>query len=169
MTLFWKSWILAFWPLGPGGVSAGKIFATIKLHFVIPFNWYATWPCSEKVEFWSPGLGRGICKQNICNQCMALVIPFNLICYMAMFRKSWILSFWPWGNFRPQGDNLNNLGRCPLGEATYQISRLYALCFQTRRFFMFFLCISLCRTCDPWGQASIGPRGVIWTNLVEVH
>ena len=35
--------------------SAGKIFATMLLHFVIPFNlyfvFYATQPCSEKVEF----------------------------------------------------------------------------------------------------------------------
>ena len=36
---------------------------------------------------------------------------------------------------RPQGDNLNKLGRSPLGYATYQISRLQDLWFQTRRFF----------------------------------
>ena len=33
------------------------------------------------------------------------------------------------------GDSLNKLGRGPLGDATYQISRLLALRFQTRRFF----------------------------------
>ena len=31
------------------------------------------------------------------------------------------------GPFLAQGDNLNKLGRGPLGDATYQISKLYAL------------------------------------------
>ena len=30
-----------------------------------------------------------------------------------------------------------------------------------------FLC-SYVPTCDPWGRASFDPRGIIWTNLVEV-
>ena len=34
----------------------------------------------------------------------------------------------------PQGYNLNKLGRGPLDDATYQILRLYALWFKTRRF-----------------------------------
>ena len=42
------------------------------------------------------------------------------------------------GQFWPQGYNLNRLGRRLLDNASYQISRLYALWFQTRRFFMFF-------------------------------
>ena len=42
------------------------------------------------------------------------------------------------GNFWPQGHNVNKLGRGPLLDATYQISRLYALLFQTRRFFQCF-------------------------------
>ena len=43
-----------------------------------------------------------------------------------------------WGHFLPQGNNLDNLGRGPLGEAMYQISKAWALCFKTRRFFKFF-------------------------------
>ena len=42
-----------------------------------------------------------------------------------------------------QGHNLNKLGRDLQGDATYQISRFYALWFQTRRF-MGFPYISLC-------------------------
>ena len=38
------------------------------------------------------------------------------------------------GHFWPQGYNLNKLGRGPLGDATYQILRLQAFWFQTRRF-----------------------------------
>ena len=34
------------------GRSADKIFATMLLHSLYPLIWYATWPCSEKVEFW---------------------------------------------------------------------------------------------------------------------
>ena len=65
-------------------------------------------------------------------------------------------------NFYPQGDHLNKLGRGPLGDATFQISRLWALWFQTSRLFLCFPYISLCIiTCDPWGHAIIGPRGII--------
>ena len=38
----------------------------------------------------------------------------------------------------PQGNNLNNLGRGPLGEAMYQISNAQAFSFQIRRFFKIF-------------------------------
>ena len=51
--------------------------------------------------------------------------------------------------FWPQGYNLNKLGRGSLGDASYQISTLYALWFQTRRFFHGFPYISLCKQCDP--------------------
>ena len=42
------------------------------------------------------------------------------------------------GHFWLKGYNLNKVGRGPLGDATYQISRLLALWFQTRRFFHIF-------------------------------
>ena len=42
------------------------------------------------------------------------------------------------GHFWPQGHTLNNLCRDPLGDATYHISRLYAIWFQTRRIFHVF-------------------------------
>ena len=42
-----------------GGGSAGKIFATILLRWWFPFIWYATLPCSEKVEFRPLPQGRG--------------------------------------------------------------------------------------------------------------
>ena len=67
------------------------------------------------------------------------------------------------------GHDLNKLGRGLLDDATYQISMLQALWFQTRRFFQCFSYISLCKTCDPRGGPIFGPRGIIWTNLVEVH
>ena len=39
----------------------------------------------------------------------------------------------PWaGHFLPQGYNLNKFGISPLGDASYQISRLNALWFQKR-------------------------------------
>ena len=50
------------------------------------------------------------------------------------------------GPFLAQGYNLNKLGKSPLGDATYQISRLEALRFQRRRLFHVFPCISLCKT-----------------------
>ena len=36
-------------------------------------------------------------------------------------------------------------------------------------FFNVFPYISLFKICDPRGGAIFGPRGIIWTNLVEVH
>ena len=50
-----------------------------------------------------------------------------------------------WGRFWPQWPNLNKLGRGPLGDATYQISRFYALWCQSRRFFHVSPYISLCK------------------------
>ena len=37
---------------GLGRGSLGKIFATLLLHLWFSLIWYATWPCSDKVEFW---------------------------------------------------------------------------------------------------------------------
>ena len=45
------------------------------------------------------------------------------------------------GHFWLQGNNLNNLGRGPLGEAMYQISKAWAFWFQTRRRLKFSLII----------------------------
>ena len=42
------------------------------------------------------------------------------------------------GQFWSQGYSLNKLGRGPLGDATYQILRPWALCFQRRRYFHVF-------------------------------
>ena len=62
------------------------------------------------------------------------------------------------------------LGRGRLGDATYLISRLLALWFETRRFFHVFLHVSHCKACEPAGAGPfLAPGGIIWTNLVEVH
>ena len=75
MARFWK---LYFDPTRSSGSegkgSAGKIFATMLLHSWFSLIWYATWPCSEKVEFWPlipttvSGVGMrerlGVCGQN---------------------------------------------------------------------------------------------------------
>ena len=39
--------------------------------------------------------GEGCCRQNICYHVATFMFPFNVICNMIMFRKSWILTFWP--------------------------------------------------------------------------
>ena len=51
------------------------------------------------LTFWPEGSGGGVCWQNICYHVDAFVIPFNLICNMTIFWKSWILTCWP----HPQG------------------------------------------------------------------
>ena len=68
MTIFWNKWILTFWPQpqgrgvgglvvvvgggGGGGEVCGQIFDTMLLHLWFRLTWYATRPCSEKVECW---------------------------------------------------------------------------------------------------------------------
>ena len=65
------------------------------------------------------------------------------------------------GPFLAQGYNLNKLGIGLLDDTTNQISRPKALWFQTRRFFHVAPYLSLCKTCDPRGQAIFGPRAKI--------
>ena len=104
ISMLWNSWILTYWtdpiPRVRGGEgAAGKIFTTMLLHSWFPLNWYATWPCSEKVVFglfdplgWRRGGGGGgrgrDCVQNICYYVAAFVFPFDLIYNMTIFWKS---------------------------------------------------------------------------------
>ena len=55
--------------------------------------------------------------------------------------------------FLAPGAYFEKLGSGPLGDATYQISRLLSFWFQTRRFYHVFPYISLRKTCDPPGRA----------------
>ena len=72
-------------------------------------------------------------------------------------------------HFWPQGHNLNKHGRCLLGDATYQISRLLSKpCGFRKECLFMFSYISLFKTCDPRvGGCIFDPRGI--TNLVKVH
>ena len=60
---------------------------------------------------------------------------------------------------------MNKLGRGPLGDAKYQISRLCAFWIQTRRFLKFSSQKSIFSLCDLDMQRT----RTIWTNLVEGH
>ena len=51
--------------------------------------------------------------------------------------KAYLKHVTPRAKLLSQGYNLNKLGTGSLGNASYQTSRLYALRFQTRRFFLF--------------------------------
>ena len=80
-------------------------------------------------------------------------------------------NLWPpgRGHFWPQEHHMNKLGRGPQGDAIYQISKLQAFQFSEKKNFeIFFLC-SYAPTCDPRGRPNFDPRGIIWTNLVELH
>ena len=64
------------------------------------------------------------------------------------------------GHFWPKGYNLNNLGRGPLNEATYQVLKTWALV-SVKKTFKGFPYVSLCKTCWPLGGANFGPRATI--------
>ena len=66
-------------------------------------TWYATWLVTFRICFWPLNPHKRVecvCKDRIC-ACMllAFMIPFNLLCNMTMFWKTWIMTFWP----NPQG------------------------------------------------------------------
>ena len=67
------------------------------------------------------------------------------------------------------GHHIHKLGRGPQGDAAYQISKLYAIQFQRRRILKMNFFVPVFRIVSPRGWASFEPRGIIWTNLVEVH
>ena len=76
-----------------------------------------------------------------------------------------IITYDPWGGaiFLAQGHNLNKLGRGSLGDVIYQISKLYALWFQRRRFLKFSSWKSIFSLCDldmQWSET-------IWTIFKE--
>ena len=63
------------------------------------------------------------------------------------------------------GESFNELGIGPLGDATYQISRLYALWFQTRDFFHVFPNKAYVKHVTT-GRVHFGPRDIILTNML---
>ena len=52
-------------------------------------------------------------------------------------------------------------------QTKYHRSRPYG--FRQEDFFYVSPYLNLCTACDPWGVAIYGPRGLNWTNMVEVH
>ena len=71
--------------------------------------------------------------------------------------------------FWPQGHYMNNLGRDPLGDARFQISKLCTFLFQRKKISKFSFFVPMFRPCDSQGGANFDPRGIIWIILVEVH
>ena len=99
MTTFRKNLLHLTLPQGSRVCMKDRICASMLLLLRFYLIWYAKWSCSEKVEFWCNPKDRGrqggggVCGQNICHHVAAFVNPFNLICNMTMFWKSW--DFWP--------------------------------------------------------------------------
>ena len=99
--MFWKTYILTFWPPRPGrGVCGGNICYHVAA-FVIPFNLiynmtmfgkinFDIWP-TPRVCLWLEGSGGKIFATTFLHSW------FNLICNLTMFLKSWILTFWSQG------------------------------------------------------------------------
>ena len=75
---------------------------------------------------------------------------------------SYVSNLWPPGQgpIWPQGHHMNNLGRGPLGDATYEILKLCTFLFQRRKIFQ--TCFKLVNPPPP-------PGAIISTIFVEVH
>ena len=96
LTMSWKSKILTYWPRFQGrwwGRGVEVFGEQLICYHAAAFSdslWYATWPCSKKVEFWPndpiPRVGC-VCEQNISYHVAAFVILFNLIYNMTVFWK----------------------------------------------------------------------------------
>ena len=109
MTMFWKCCNLTFWPNPPGSGSGstGKIFATMLLNVTVPLIWYATWPYSEKVEFWplphplspprgsDPGLWSKIKFAMFHVYCTSVCMRNFSKKYWQLSELLWNLNIWP--------------------------------------------------------------------------
>ena len=68
------------------------------------------------------------------------------------------------GHFWPQGHNLNKYGRGLLGDAVITNIKALGLLVSDKKIFSMFPYIRQCN-----GGANFSPKGIICTNLVEVH
>ena len=82
--------------------------------------------------------------------------------FFLMFSYIGVCKTWdPWTDLcLAQGHNLNKLGKGSLGDATYQILCSSPYGFR-QEFCSCFLCISLCKTCNP----PVGPKWYNWHKL----
>ena len=69
------------------------------------------------------------------------------------------------GPFFGPGVFLNKLGRGLVSDATYQISRIYALLDSDKKNFPRFPYINQCKIFDPRGGASFGPKDKILNKI----
>ena len=120
-TMFWTSWILTYWPQGLGG--GGGLPAKYLLPFccigdILKFNMQYVYVLKNlDPQCWRGG---GVCWQNIPYYVAACVIPFNLICNMTIFWRSWILSFRPNHLSPPRGSY-----RCLWSKITFDMFHNY--------------------------------------------
>ena len=129
MTMFWKSWILSFWPPGLGGRgSAGITFATI-LHVaapVIPFNLICNitmfWkslilpltPPPKSTQGSDTGLRSKVWFDMFLIYCTSVFICYHVAAFTFFLwyatwqcsEKSLILTFWPPGPWGVYGGNI---------------------------------------------------------------
>ena len=102
------------------------------------------WPWGRG-QFWPHGynlnnLGTGSIDKAVYQISKTWAFWFQTRRFLKVFPYKGLCKMWPlgWGQFWPQGYNLNNFGNGPLVEATYQISKTWAFWFQTRRFLKVF-------------------------------
>ena len=118
-------------------------------------------------HFWPQGNnlnnpGRGPVGEAVYQMSKAQAFWFQIRRFLKVFSICLCKICQPKGGaiFWPQG-NLNNLGRGPLGEAMYQISKAWAFCFQTRRFLKFFPTRVYVKQVTPWHRPIFDPRAII--------
>ena len=125
----------------------------VEVHEVILHTKYqGSRPCGYRQEFFMFSLYKP----------MLNLWPLGADPFLAIFWKSYFI-LGVGGILGSRGIVWINLVKGPWGDATYQ----RPCGFRQEDFFMFLF--SLCKPCDPWGRAIIDPRGIIWTNLVEVN
>ena len=95
MTMFWRSWILSFWPQPLSPLRGSDRGLWSKITFDMFHIYYTSWH-----KFWhlDPSVGRGESAGKIFpTMLLHLWFFFNLICNRTMFWTSWILTYWPQG------------------------------------------------------------------------
>ena len=88
------------------------------------------------------------------------------LCHPVSEKKNWRLAslfqcsnLWPRGRgqFWPQVHHMNKFGRGSLGDATYQISKLYVFQFQRRRILKFSFFVPMFQLVTPWAGPVLTP------------
>ena len=166
-TFFRKNCFDLLTPCMGGGCVQGQNICLNGVLCFIPINLicYMTTFRKEKkaLTLWPHPRVNGVCKGKILLECYCVLIPFNLICNMTIF---WWKYFSLCDRCGPVASFKQTWWRSTRWFYIPIIKALGLVVSNKKSFHIFHIYKS---KWNIWDEAMFGPRGIIWTNLVEVH